>query len=285
MQPSDDPELLRALLQCLAPPYANLLVGTLPPEWSLEFRLPPDARVLGGSTGFASSNPDRPEERRPPPLTAYFEAPGTVTNLAVFYVDACREHGWKPNVDGYPQPRRLPDGRVLDLPTGFYAGGPDNRFLQVQIRPLGDGRCGIQLDTGWQPPREHTEFDEMMKLIDRVLYPSDRGRMVIMPGGGYGHRSFAIKDATAIGGRDVRETAASIARRCRAAGWKRHDGAASGPVAWSRWSVPGDEEYEGVLIVMEETGPRRAIIKLKVQRKRGTSRDDALSEPSRIFSD
>lgn len=191
MQSSGGSELLHSLALCLAPPLTTLRVGVLPPDWPLDIPLPQGARVLGGSVGPGSVDPQRPDERRPPPLTGYFDAPGAATELAVFFIDACRMHGWKPTVDGYPTVLRLPDGHVLDRPTGFYAEGPDNRSLQVQIQPFGDGRCGIQLRTGWRSPKEqHVEFDKMRSLAERVLYHSKRGRIIIAPGGG-GSDSFS----------------------------------------------------------------------------------------------
>jgi hypothetical protein len=282
MQSSDDPTLLRALLDRLT--GGNLVIGALPERLPLDLPLPEGARVLGRVVHPGFTHPSQPDpELHTGHASVYLDAPGTGAALHSFYLDACRAGGWTVPHASLSFPTRVAGSDEPEEPLGIHAQGPDGRYLQVGIQPQPGGRCAVNLDFGAMPRgmgmRDHS--DNPLSLVDTVLFRSAMPGINIQVRGGHGSDSSATQEAVAHGDLTAAEVEAAVAEQCRAAGWTLRTRGAEGPMAWSRWSHPKGDEYDAWLIVTEGPGPARSSIELRVQR---TPSDDDDRHGSSWFS-
>jgi hypothetical protein len=66
----------------------------------------------------------------------------------------------------------------------------------------------------------------------------------------------------------VSELEAHFASQLEKAGWKKRDGGATGPLAWSSWALPGKGEWYGYLFVVEAPGENRRSLWVRIESTR-----------------
>jgi hypothetical protein len=58
---------------------------------------------------------------------------------------------------------------------------------------------------------------------------------------------------------------AHFADQLTKSGWIRIGGSADAPMAWSTWSVPGDEDWPGVLVVLGVVESAERCLTLRIE--------------------
>jgi hypothetical protein len=76
-------------------------------------------------------------------------------------------------------------------------------------------------------------------------------------------------DALATTSKGAAELESFFAQQLVAAGWTRAAGGANAPLAFSTWKVPGDGEWQGVLIVIEMPAKDRRSLMLRAESSTG----------------
>src|SRR5207302_2010115 len=76
-------------------------------------------------------------------------------------------------------------------------------------------------------------------------------------------------DAVATTPKTAAELEAFFAQQLAAAGWTRVAGGANTPLAFSTWKVPGDGDWQGVLIVIEMPAKDRRSLMLRAESPTG----------------
>ena len=84
--------------------------------------------------------------------------------------------------------------------------------------------------------------------------------------GGSDGACCAVTDATTKG---AAELESFFAQQLSAAGWTRVAGAVDSPLAFSTWKVPGDGDWQGVLIVIEMPAKDRRSLMLRAESPTG----------------
>ena len=85
----------------------------------------------------------------------------------------------------------------------------------------------------------------------------------IVAGGGITPNRY-VNEATATTARSAVDLEAEFAAQLAVAGWTRTGGAASGPVAFSTWTIPGDGNLTALLTILETPGVDRRVLHIEV---------------------
>ena len=76
-------------------------------------------------------------------------------------------------------------------------------------------------------------------------------------------------DAVATTAKGAAELESFFAQQLAAAGWTRVAGGANTPLAFSTWKVPGEGDWQGVLIVIEMPAKDRRSLMLRAESPTG----------------
>jgi hypothetical protein len=128
------------------------------------------------------------------------------------------------------------------------------------------GWVEVRLRTQWipadteihQPPPGHD-------LIPALRQSAGVRVVTASGGGGSGHWTSEAAVETA---KAVSELEAHFASQLEKAGWKKRDGGATGPLAWSSWALPGKGEWYGYLFVVEAPGENRRSLWVRIESTR-----------------
>ena len=270
-QQADDDERLRDLVAQLLGPTgvgpngeritADILLGALPASPPVPVPVPPDGRVVGSVV--------RSADGRVVGVTAVLDVPGAADDVIGFYDQAYAAAGYRPAPGLVPGSQGGFQPTAQPLFRGFCAG-PQGPWVTVSVATPTSGPndvrvSGDRLNAGpCQGPG--LAFGGGGPSLPRLTAPPG---VIIRPGGPYGvpvpvFPGLPTSDAIAITDMGVAELEAAFAGQLAAAGWTRLAGGVDGPLAWSRWAVPGDGERRGFLYVLEGPGSRQRTLHLDV---------------------
>jgi len=237
----------------------DLLPAQLPTDLPLALPTPPGARLVGSAvvhTRVRSASWD-----------VIYDAPASATNLNDFYATALPPLGWdvsvsenrpargfSPAVMGTPL-RGLfcANGASLLVNTGPTAAG--TLFVRVHLEANG-GLCSQRV-----LPVASGQLGVAADALPGLAAP---GGVLLRPAGGSFSADRATSDAIAATSMSAADIEASYARQLIDAGWTRVAGNASGPVAWSTWTVPGPGDLRGYLSVLEVSDQDRRDLHVQV---------------------
>lgn len=235
----------------------DLLPAQLPTDLPLALPTPPGARLVGSAvvhTRVRSASWD-----------VIYDAPASATNLNDFYATTLPPLGWDapisesrpargfyPSVMGTPQ-RGLfcANGASLLVNTGPTAAG--TLFVRAHVEANG-GLCQRVSPVATGQP----------SAADALPGLAAPGGVLLKLTGATFTADRVSTDATAATSMSAADIEASYARQLIDAGWTRVAGNASGPVAWSTWTVPGPGDLRGYLSVLEISDQDRRDLHVQV---------------------
>ncbi len=242
-------------------PSIDLLPGRLPGDLPLDPPAAPNSQLIGSAA--------RRADAKPLAWDVVYDAPGKPADLLAFYQGELAGRGWTAapvggRMGGF-QPTAMPvtnqpfcqqgGGSWLMLSIFPRPGAPNDVRLHIEANSPGPcaGKPGAPPPDRAGPPG----YDKLPPL-----YPPD-GVQVFPSGGGGGSGRFT-SEATATTDQGVAALEAHFAAQLAAAGWTRTAGGASGPLAWSVWTIPGEGEWQGFLYVLDGPGKDRRDLSVRI---------------------
>jgi hypothetical protein len=234
----------------------RLQVGALPDRMDLP--IPPGARLIGSLVREPGWQSDRDIE-------VVIDTTGSGRDALDFYEQTLKPRGWRlkpefgPHMGGF-MAGPMGEGRMLRKD-----GEPVALFIGTHDLP--GNKTEVRIRTQWFPPDEELQHPPHLEqgLIPPLRAPAG---VRMQGGGGGGGGGDWTSNAAAETTLTVAELEAHFARQLVEAGWKRIDGSAAGPLAWSSWSLPGKGEHIGYLFVIDAPGENRRSLWVKTEAPR-----------------
>ncbi len=283
-QQAGDAALLRELAERLlavpiygpqAPaPRVQLLPGQLPDDLPLDLPLPPGTRVVGSSVRQLDA-PLPSNVTSAPATTIVLDVPGTASDVIAAFEQALRAQGWSPAQGGPFAGMGGFQGAGMG-PGLVYCQTPDGPSLTLSAYPEAQGLSNVRINVANGPglcsvptPPVSPRLPGGAERIPR-LYPPDGVVLQTSFGGGGGPDRWT-SEAEAVTDKSAAELEAFFAQQLAAAGWTRQAGSADGPLAWSLWAVPGEGDWQGLLLVFDGPGANRRALSVRVESPTPTS--------------
>jgi len=268
--PTDDAAALRALVgRFLTVPgsgptsqqqAADLLPGQVASDLPLALPQPPNSRIVGSVV-----------RRRGQDAVLWdviFDAPGAPTDILKAYGQQLASLGWtKPPVGPFG--------------GGFQAAAPNDTaatfcqtigtapFLTVTAAPEASGQADVRVHidaTGPGPCFMPTApGPPPLPGTGRLPILAPPAGVQVQPNGSGGGNNRFTSEATALTDKRAADLEAFYAQQVQAAGWTRVAGGADGPYAWSAWTLPGGDGYQGLLAVLEAPGQNRRELRVQAE--------------------
>jgi hypothetical protein len=278
---------------------AELMPGKLPDD--LPFSLPAlDGWRTVGSVVFKSSESGMPDFWH---STVVLDAPGDPSVAYTAIQTGLEQQGWKiDEVDmfsnhdsgGFLSSGEFPNmfSNRTDFPDGVgyhmleLCRDAKAIMLNIQTNKVDSGTAGLNLSV--------ESFGSMMPCgsFARRSSGSDAAKMPnltapegvqVMGGGGSSGGSSSSSEGFAKTDKSAGFLEAHYAKQLEAAGWTRQDGKDAGPLAWSLWKVPGKDDTQGFLYVLEMPGGKVRTLTLRVDNAADMSVYSSFSEKPSIF--
>lgn len=260
-------ELAERLLAAQYPgqssPPAQLLPGQLPNGLPLDIPVAPRGRLLGSMV--------RPAAGQAPATTiVVLDAPGDLAQAFNYYQRAFQDQGWTaPPSGGAPV---APLGGFVTTQTSNTTFCHGDAWAMLGVTPLTAGVNDVRITlnstpgpcTPPVPPPSVPPGPPGANLIPRLQPPDG---VTLQPGGSpspIGGPGGWSSQAVALTDKSPGELEAFFAQQLQAAGWARTAGQVDGPVAWSLWQVPGDDGWQGFLVVLNGPGQNRRLLSVRV---------------------
>ncbi|MGI8689535.1 MAG: hypothetical protein ACR2M3_13255 [Thermomicrobiales bacterium] len=268
--PADDAAALRALVgRFLTVPgsgstsqqqAADLLPGQMPSDLPLALPQPPNSRVVGSVV-----------RRRGQDAVLWdviLDAPGTPADILQVYGQQLAALGWTkppvgpfgggfqaaaPNDTAATFCQKIGAAPFLTVTAAPEASGQAD--VRVHIDATGPGPCFIPTAPGPPPLPESGRLPALAPPAGVQVQPN---------GSGSGNNRFT-SEATALTDKRAADLEAFYAQQVQAAGWTRVAGGGDGPYAWSAWTLPGGDGYQGLLTVLEAPGQNRRELRVQAE--------------------
>jgi len=270
--PASNDDLAELAARLISPPYpmpdgstqtATLHPGALPPNAGFDLPIPPGAHLVGSVL--------RQRTNANPSFDTVLDVPGSADDVTSFYE---RELG-KKGLTTPPLTQQM-------QPGGFQAVGPTKGSMFCK----GDGLPYVSLSVFSRPNatndvRVHFEPAQTAAAQQFIGSPCSQkgggpqpgipvqrlpalrapdGVLLQSSGSSFGGPRQQ-SDAVATTPQTAAQLESFFAQELAAAGWTRVAGGANAPLAFSTWKVPGDGDWQGVLIVIEmPTKDRRSLM-------------------------
>jgi hypothetical protein len=230
----------------------QLLPGQLPPEFTGDFPLPPDTRVVGS---LVASRP-----------TIVLDTGQAAEDVVAFYTAKLAEVGWETAAEMPPRQGGFlhsgPYGRVVRHTSVFYRGDGPNLHVMAYETPSERTAVHLSVLPNHSGPMRHGPRSRAMHhdifSILPPLAPPPNSRQ--FPEGGGGGEDHITVNARVESDLDLAALAAHYTAQLEQGDWQRADGGESDPVAWNTWNF-ADEDKEPwralVVIMRRPDAPRR----------------------------
>jgi hypothetical protein len=246
---------------------ARIDLAAIPPELPAALPLPTGGWLLGGVVRQSDNGTS---------VQVHLDAPGAPADLVRFFADAFTAQGW------YPQRlyTRLANTSVFGTDTGQRAAtfckAGTGTSLSVSATPQEDGSNQVQVGASISPPQraERSAFWECDRPSEgmRFTYPRVEVPTVLAPvgvevigtsSGYYGDLGMAWQGVART---SMSSTALAdyFGTGLGEAGWRLLSTAGDGPIGASLWTVPGEGDWHGLLLVHEMPGEGRHGLILNV---------------------
>ena len=274
--PASKDDLAELASRLISPPYpmpdgstqtATLYPGAMPPNASFDLPVPASSHLVGSVLRQrAGANPS---------FDAVLDVPGTADDVTSFYERELAKKGLTPP----PTPQGM-------QPGGFQGtAGPAKGSMFCK----GDGLPYVSLTVFARPnaandvrvhvePAQTSSAQQFMgspcsqKGGPQPMIPAQRLPALRAPDGVLLQSTGASmggprqqSDAVATTAKGAAELESFFAQQLAAAGWTRVAGSANAPLAFSTWKVPGDGDWQGVLIVIEMPAKDRRSLMLRAE--------------------
>jgi len=278
--PTSNDDLAELAARIISPPYvmpdgstqtATLHPGALPPNAGFDLPIPPGARLIGSVL--------RQRTNANPSFDTVLDVPGSADDVTSFYE---RELG-KKGLTTPPAPQQMQpggfQGTAGPAKGSMFCKGDGLPYVSVSVftRPSAANDVRIHFEPaqtasaqqfmgspcsqkGGPPQGMPAQRLPALRAPDGVLLQASGSSM-----GGARQQS----DAVATTPKTAAELESFFAQQLAAAGWTRVAGGANTPLAFSTWKVPGDGDWQGVLIVIEMPAKDRRSLMLRAESPTG----------------
>ena len=278
--PASNDDLAELAARIVSPPYqmpdgstqtATLHPGTLPPNAGFDLPIPPGSHLVGSVL--------RQRTGANPSFDTVIDVPGTADDVTSFYE---RDLG-KEGLATPPVPQQVQsgdfEGTAGPAKGSMFCKGDGLPYVSLSIfaRPNAANDVRVHFEPaqtsaqqfvgspcsqkGGPPPGMPTQRLPALRAPDGVLMQATGSSM-----GGPRQQS----DAVATTAKGAAELESFFAQQLAGAGWTRVAGGANAPLAFSTWKVPGDGDWQGVLIVIEMPAKDRRSLMLRAESPTGS---------------
>jgi hypothetical protein len=267
---SDITELAQRLI---APPFPNpdgtiqsatLIPSALPKDAPFDMPVPPNGRVVGSVLRQRGTSMS---------FDVVLDVTGKADEITSFYERELGSKGFNPPPT-FQQPQQGGFVSSIGPASGkMFCKADVGPYVSVTVFGKASGPNDVR--THYEPanPNQGTPCSQKggpggppaTRLP--ALRPPD-GVTLQGSGGGFGGNRQS-SDATALTSKGVGELESYFAQQLVAAGWTRINGKADGPIAWSTWKVPGDGDWQGLLLIIESPGKDRRSLTLRAESPTG----------------
>jgi hypothetical protein len=234
---------------------AQLLPGQLPPEFTGDFPLPPDTRVVGS---LVTTRP-----------TVVLDTGQSAEEVVAFYTAKLAEAGWETPEEMSPRQGGFlhsgPYGGVMRHSSAFYRG--DGQSLHVTAFGTPNGRTTVHLSVlpnYGRPmrhgPRGRSMHHDIFSILPPLAPPPGSQQFQGGGGGGGGGDDYVTTYTRVETDLDLAALAAHYTAQLAQGGWRRTGGGEDDPVAWSTWNFEDDarEPWRALVVIMRQPDvPRR----------------------------
>jgi hypothetical protein len=268
--PSDSRDIEALCMRLLEYPHPDgptsvaLNVRQLPDSIAADIPIPSDWRVVGSALYAQRGRPTRME--------AVIDAPNSFADLVGPFQKALGASGWT----------------VLDSSGPMHGGfvssdlGESRRFRRGEQGPVLSIRWvtreGVQTDLrlrlDWDARRYLSRARHMRpdgaERLPSLSAPADARLRGQHGGGGSGHWT---SESTIETDWPVGKTETHFAGQLARAGWKRLGGSVDDTVGWSSWQLPGDGNWQGLLLVLAAFRQGEQSLTLRVEQREPSEED------------
>ncbi len=251
-------------------PVARLLPGRLPDGLPVAVPVPPGGQLVGSVAWMADGQLASAE--------ILIDAPGTVAQLRPIYEAAFPDQGWAP--PGGLASAGLQPSRNL-LRYMHCAGDEWGGLATITFGQLDAGRSEIRLYLALPAPADSAIMTApsgpspcptiagsgAVSNFRRDLLPMLRppiGSRLESTGGAMGP-NYATSEATVETRLSAGEVEAALGRQLERQGWVRLDSGDAGSVAFSRWALPHEPDWFGMLAIMATPVENRYALTVRVE--------------------
>jgi len=278
--PASSEDLAELAARLVAPPYpmpdgstqtVTLHPAALPPNAGFDLPIPPGSHLVGSLL--------RQRTNANPSFDAVLDVPGNADDVTSFYE---RELGKKgltpPQIPQQMQPGGF-QGSIGPAKGSTFCKGDGLPYVSVSVfsrlNAANDVRVHFEpaqsasaqqfmgspcSQKGGPPPAMTAQRLPALRAPDGVVLQSSGASF-----GGPRQQSDAVANTS----KTAAELESFFAQQLAAAGWTRVAGAANAPLAFSTWKVPGDGDWQGVLIVLEMPSKDRRSLMLRAESPTG----------------
>jgi len=278
--PTSNDDLAELAARIISPPYvmpdgstqtATLHPGALPPNAGFDLPIPPGARLIGSVL--------RQRTNANPSFDTVLDVPGSADDVTSFYE---RELG-KKGLTTPPAPQQMQpggfQGTAGPAKGSMFCKGDALPYVSVSVftRPSAANDVRIHFEPAQTAsaqqfmgspcsqkggPQQGMPAQRLpaLRAPDGVLLQASGSSM-----GGARQQS----DAVATTPKTAAELESFFAQQLAAAGWTRVAGGTNTPLAFSTWKVPGDGDWQGVLIIIEMPAKDRRSLMLRAESPTG----------------
>jgi hypothetical protein len=204
-----------------------------------------------------------------PTATIVLDVPGSASDVVAFYQRALADQGWSA-AQGGPF-AGLGGFQGTGMGPGLaYCQTPDGPSLTLSAYPeargLSDVRLAVASGPGLCSPLSGVPAPRVPAGAERIprLYPPEGVILQTSFGGGGGQDRWT-SEAVAVTDQSSAALEGFFAQQLAAAGWTRQAGRPDTPLAWSIWQVPGEGDWQGLLLVVEGPGPNRRSLSVRAE--------------------
>ncbi len=240
------------------PRTVDLLPAQLPGDLPLTLPTPPGARLVGSAVVHTRN--------RTAAWDVMYDTPGRAAEINDFFASALPPLGWDiPRTEDRPARGFYP--AVISAPkTGLFCAGGASLLVNTGPTPANTlfVRAHIEANGGLCQPASSAGNGQpsASDVLPGLTAPT--GVLLKLTSGAFA-TDRAATDATAATSMSAADLEAHYARQLAGAGWVRVAGDASGPLAWSTWTVPGMGDLRGYLSVLEVSDQDRRDLHVQVE--------------------
>lgn len=277
--PASNDDLAELAARLISPPYpmpdgstqtATLHPGALPPNAGFDLPLPAGSHLVGSVL--------RQRTGANPSFDTVLDVPGSPDDVTSFYERELAKKGLTPP----PVPQQMQPGGFQGTagPTkgSMFCKGDGLPYVSISVfaRPNAANDVRVHFEPAQTSTQQFVGSPCSQKGGPQPGMPTQRlpalrapDGVILQATGSSAGGPRQQSDAVATTAKGAAELESFFAQQLAAAGWTRVAGGASTPMAFSTWKVPGDGDWQGVLIIIEMPAKDRRSLMLRAESPTG----------------
>jgi len=240
------------------PRTVDLLPAQLPGDLPLTLPTPPGARLIGSAVVHTRN--------RTAAWDVLYDATSRAADINDFFASALPPLGWDIPLNESRPARGFYPAVMSSPKSGLFCAGGASLLVNTGPTPANTlfVRAHIEANGGLcqRAPSIGNGQPGASDVLPGLGAPG--GVLLKLTGGAFA-TDRAATDATAATSMSAAALEAHYARQLSDAGWVRVAGDASGPIAWSTWTVPGTGDLRGYLSVLEVSDQDRRDLHVQIE--------------------